>query len=195
MNEVSKIIFQLFELFMQNPIWQTLGILAFLVSIINFAFMKDKKFIIWTLIASIFWWIHFHSIWALAAAYINYFDVIKNALALKYERNKKWMYAFFAIYSLIWIFTFLNINLKTFSIWDYNYFSLFPTFCSLFSTYLVFNTRWIKMKSWFLLVVASWLVYNITYWSIWWVMTDLSLFLAWAFWIYKDLKEKNKTVN
>ncbi len=183
---------EIFALFLKNPVGQSIGLLAFLVSIINFVFLKDRKFIFATLVASIFWWVHFHIIWALTAAYINYFDILKNAVALKYERNKNWMCIFFLAYSLIWIWTFFDIDTKTLTIWKLNYFSLFPTFCALFSTFLVFKTRWIMMKWWFLIVVASWLVYNITYGSIGWVLTDGSLFIAWIVGIIKDLKNSWK---
>lgn len=178
----------LIETFLNNPLWQSIWLLGFLVSIINFLFLKDKKFIWWTLVASFFWWMHFYYIWALAASYINFFDVIKNWFALKYERNKNWMYIFIFSYFLIWVYTFLNFNISTLSIWELNYLSLFPTFSSLFSTFLVFKTRWIFMKAWFLFVVFSWLIYNISYWSIGWVMTDWSLFIAWIIWIIKDYK-------
>lgn len=179
----------IWNLFLENPFGQVVWIIAFLISIYNFLFCKDRKFIIVTAIASLVWWIHFFAIWALVAAYINFFDIFKNAASLKWERNKSWMWKFIIAYIIIWLYTFLNIDLNTFSIWELSYFSLLPTFSAIFSTYLVFMTNWVKMKMWFLLVVLAWLIYNIAFWSIWWVMTDLSLLVAWLIWTYRDTKK------
>lgn len=190
MEKIYLFFDEITSLFLENPLGQAFWILAFIISIVNFLFLRDKKFIFATLVASIFWGIHFQFIWALAAAYINYFDVLKNAMALKYERNKNWMYAFFVSYTIIWVWTFLNFDIFSLTFWEINYFSLFPTFCALFSTFLVFKTRGIVMKWWFLLVVCSWLVYNINYWSIGWVMTDGTLLIAGIIWIIKDFKSK-----
>ncbi|MDD5770553.1 MAG: YgjV family protein, partial [Candidatus Gracilibacteria bacterium] len=141
MQIFSKIYFDIIDLFLKNPIGQTVGFLAFFASIINFMYFKDKKFIWGTLIASIFWGIHFNFIGALTAAYINYFDIFKNAIALKYEKNKNWMWGFLLAYFIIGIGTFLNFDILKLEIGELNYFSLLPTFASIFSTILVFKTR------------------------------------------------------
>jgi hypothetical protein len=183
---------QLIDLFLQNPFWQTIWIIAFFISIYNFLYCRDKKFIIFTAIASLFWGVHFLFIWALTAAYINIFDIFKNISALKRERNKKWMWWFLIVYFFIWLYNFFSFDLETFNIWELNYYSLLPTFSALFSTYLVFMTRWIFMKWWFLIVVLAWFIYNIYFGSIGWVMTDIALFIVWIIWIYKDLKSNKK---
>lgn len=179
----------IWKLFLENPFGQTIWIIAFLISIYNFLFCKDKKFIIVTAIASLVWWIHFFAIGALVASYINFFDIFKNLASLKWERQKSWMWKFIFAYSIIWLYTFLNIDFLTLTIWELNYFSLLPTFSAIFSTYLVFMVRWVKMKLWFLLVVLAWLIYNLAFGSIGWVMTDLSLLVAWLIWTYKDTKK------
>ncbi len=185
------------ELFLKNPLAQSIWIIAFLISIINFSFMKWRNFIWGTLIASLFWGLNFFFLWAFAAAYINFVDVFKNAAALIWKKSKKALILFLIIYILIWIWNFLwiNFSFETYKItfWQISYLSLIPTFTALLSTYLVFKTTWVKMKAWFLVVVATWLIYNIYFWNIWWVLTDLSLWIAWIYWIIRDLKHERKT--
>lgn len=99
------------------------------------------------------------------------------------------MWKFIIAYFFIWLYTFLDIKLYPFSIWELNYFSLLPTFSAIFSTYLVFMTKWLWMKWGFLIVVVAWLIYNIAFGSIGWVMTDLTLLVAWIIGIYRDNKK------
>lgn len=178
---------------MENPVGQFFGFIAFWISVWNFLYCKDWKFILYTLIASVFWGIHFHIIGALTAAYFNYVDVFKNYFALKYEKNKKIMQGFLVLYVVLWIGMFLNIDIVHFRLGELNYLSLLVTFSALFSTFLIFKTRWVVMKFWFLVVVLCWLTYNINYWSIGWVMTDLTLLISGVIGIYKDLKEEKRT--
>jgi hypothetical protein len=53
------------------------------------------------MVASLVWGVHFGIIGLTAAALINGVDVIKNALALKYERNKYLAGLFVIIYIVI----------------------------------------------------------------------------------------------
>lgn len=180
------------ELFKENPWGQTAGMVAFIISIVNFWFLKNRQFIWWTLFASLAWWINFFLMWAFAAAYINFIDVFKNWAALAWEKSKKALVIFLIIYVFIGIWQFTNayaehwLNITTFIKW------FIPTFTALLSTYLVFRTTGVKMKAWFLIVVAFWLSYNIYFQNIGWILTDVSLWFMWIFWIWKDLKEERK---
>lgn len=184
-------------LFKENPLAQSIWLIAFVISVVNFGFMKWRNFVWWTLIASLAWGLNFFFLWAFAAAYINFFDVFKNAAALIWEKSKKALILFLIIYVLIWIWNFLwmKLSFETFKItfWELDFLSLIPTFTALLSTFLVFKTTWVTMKAWFLVVVATWLIYNIYFWNIWWVLTDSSLWFAWIYWIIKDLKHERKT--
>ena len=180
------------ELFKEKPWGQTAGMVAFIISIVNFWFLKNRQFIWWTLFASLAWWINFFLMWAFAAAYINFIDVFKNWAALAWEKSKKALVIFLIIYVFIGIWQFTNayaehwLNITTFIKW------FIPTFTALLSTYLVFRTTGVKMKAWFLIVVAFWLAYNIYFQNIGWILTDVSLWFMWIFWIWKDLKEERK---
>jgi len=176
----SILINNIFDIFLLNPIAQTLWLFAFFVSIYNFWFCKNKKFIFFTLIASIFWWFHFLALWLLSAAYINIVDVIKNALALKYEKNKYMTIWFIIIYIFISYFTYNSLI------------SLIPLATAILSTILVFYVRWIYLNIWFLFVIALWMTYNFIWHSIWWLSTDITLMTTWFFWVVKTIYKNKK---
>jgi len=164
------------EIFLGNPLGQTLWLIAFWVSVYNFLYCRDKKFILFALIASIFWGSHFFVLGLLSAAYINFVDVIKNALALRYEKNKYITLGFIMIYIIL---SYLTYN------WPL---SLIPLATAILSTILVFYVRWVYLNTWFMIVIAMWLVYNFTGWSIGGVMTDITLMVSWLIGIYKIIK-------
>ena len=180
------------DLFKQNPWWQSAWMVAFLISIINFWFLKNRNFVWWTLFASLAWWINFFLMWAFAAAYINFIDVFKNGAALAWEKSKKALIVFLIIYVFVGIFQFhsaymeYGLNITTFIKW------FIPTITALLSTYLVFKTTWVKMKAGFLVVVAFWLAYNLYFQNIWGILTDVSLWFMWIFWIWKDLRDEKR---
>jgi len=176
----SILINNIFDIFLLNPIAQTLWLFAFFVSIYNFWFCKNKKFIFFTLIASIFWWFHFLALWLLSAAYINIVDVVKNALALKYEKNKYMTIWFIIIYIFISYFTYNSLI------------SLIPLATAILSTILVFYVRWIYLNIWFLFVIALWMTYNFIWHSIWWLSTDITLMTTWFFWVVKTIYKNKK---
>lgn len=176
------------NIFLENILAQTIWIIAFFISSYNFLFCKDRRFIIFTAIASFFWWIHFLLLWfaseeilffwLLSAWLVNFFDIFKNLISLKYEKNLKLVLWITAIYIIIWIFT-------------YNwYISIIPTLTAIISTYLVFFVRWIYLNLGFLFIIVLWMIFNYISNSIWWLMTDIFLFFFWLFWIYKIWKGK-----
>lgn len=176
----------LLNIFLLNPYWQILWLIAFLISIYNFWFCKNKRFIFFTMLVSFVWWFHFLTLWLLSAAYINLVDIIKNALALKYEKNKYLTIWFILIYIIISFYTY-NSPI-----------SLIPLFTAIISTILVFYVRWIYLNIWFLFVIVLWMIYNSLWHSIWWLSTDIALMITWILWIfktiYKDKKEKKKNI-
>lgn len=172
------------DVFTQNMFWQIVWLIAFCISIYNFLFCKDKKFILVVAIASLVWWIHFMSIWLITAWLINFIDVFKNALALKYKKSNKIVITFVIFYIIVWILSY-----------DW-YISLIPTINALLSTFLVFYIRWVWLNLWFMFVVSLWWIYNFIGQSIWWLSTDITLFVVWTIWIIRiilsDKKNNNK---
>ncbi len=152
--------------FIEHPIWQSIWLVAFLVSIYNFLFCKNKKFIYVTAIASFVWGIHFYSIWLMSAALVNAVDVGKNLLAIKYKRSIKLSSIFVVFYLVL-----------PFFIFDW-YISLIPMVTAILWTYLVFYVRWVWLNVGFLFIIMMWFTYNYIWRSVWWSMTDLTLFIS-----------------
>jgi len=166
---------------MENSIiGQSIWFIALFFVFLWFKEADDKKLIIYLTIGSFFWWIHFSWLWLVAAAWINFFDIWKNFLGLKYEKNK-WLIVFFiSSYVLIWIVSYLYTQ---------NLSSLLPTFASIISVIWVFILRGIPLRISLLFVLLVWFIYNIIWGSIAWVTSDI--FLVWAT-IYGIYKIKNK---
>ena len=163
------------ELFRENPWGQWIWMIAFVISIVNFAIWKNKSFIFIMMIASGFWGAHFMLIWALAASAVQFFDVIKNLVALKYEKNKYLTIIFILAYLIIWFFTYKDV------------YSLIPILTSIFGVILVFYVRGVWLNIGYLGIISLWFIYNIYNNSIWGVMSDVVLFVVGIFWISRIL--------
>jgi hypothetical protein len=170
----------LIDLFIKEPVWQTIWVVAFVFSIYTFMFCKDKRFVFFNMIISIFWWAHFFALWLATAAYIHMVDILKNALALKFEKNKYLTLGFILVYIVISYFKF-----------DWMI-SLIPLVTAIISTILVFYVRGVYLNIWFLFVIALWMVYNYTGWSVWWLATDITLMVSWVFWVIKIINADKK---
>lgn len=190
MENIMFYINRVFDIFLQNPIPQSIWLIAFWFSAYNFLFCKDKKFIIFTAISSFFWSLHFLSLWLsttwvltmwlISAWIVNTFDIFKNLISLKYEKNIYWVIWITIIYLIIWFFT-----IDT-------YISVIPTITAIFSTYLVFYVRGIYLNIWFLFIILLYMIFNYFSHSIWWLSTDIFLFFFWIFWIIRMLREQKK---
>lgn len=179
---IDQVIQYFVDAYALNPIAQVIWGIAFLVSVYNFVFCQNKKFIIVTAIASAIWWAHFMSLWLLAAWLVNIFDVFKNLISLKYERNLKWVLWFSLIYIIIWYFSYSG-----------SWISIIPTITAILSTYLVFYVRGIWLNIWFLWIIALWMIYNYIWNSIWWLSTDIFLIWFWLLWILRQILQNKKT--
>ena len=178
--------YTIFDIFKENFYWQLIWLIAFIVSIYNFLFCKNKKFIFFTMVASLVWWIHFYSIGLIAAALINFVDVTKNALALKYEKSNKIVISYVVLYVIIWFITYDWLV------------TIIPTLTALLGTYLVFYVRWVKLNIGFMFVIILWSIYNFLWHSIGWLATDITLFITGTIWILKiiisDKKQRKKEI-
>jgi len=168
------------NVFLEEPIAQLIGLFALFFTIIWFVSKKDNIFIIFMVIASFLWWIHFFMLWLLSASFINFFDTIKNYLAFKYKKNKYIFIFFLFSYFLIGLIS-IDFN---------NYISIIPVFNSIFWLILIFYFKWIKLKLWFIFIVSLWFLYNYFWNSIAWMISDLILFFSWLIGVYNLSKSK-----
>ena len=165
------------DIFQANPLWQGVWFLAFFVAVYNFWFCKDQKFVILTWIVSILFWFHFISLWLMTAWVINFLDAFKNFISLKYEKNIYWVIWLSILYLCIGYFTYDG------------YLSLIPLWAALFSTYLVFYVRGIKLNLWFMVIVVAYMLYNYMWNSLWGFSTDVFLLFFGVFGIWNQLRE------
>ena len=178
---MNTLLTSLQAIFLENPIAQTIWVLAFLVSVYNFLFCKDKKFIIVTAIASALWWMHYLILGLFAAAWINLFDVFKNMIALKYKKNLPLVISFTLVYIIIWIYTYTG-----------QWISVIPTLTAILWTYLVFYVRWVWLNAWFIVIVLMWMSYNYIWNSIGWLWTDIFLIGFWIIGIIRQILTNKK---
>ncbi len=178
---MNTFLYTLQEIFFASIVAQIIWLFAFLVSVYNFLFCKDKKFIIVTAIASGVWWLHFMSLGLLSAGVINLFDIIKNILSLKYKRNIYWVSGFSVFYIIIGFFTYTGELV-----------SIIPTINAIISTYLVFYVRWIWLNIWFLFIIGLWMIYNYIWNSIGGLSTDVFLIGFGVIGIIRQILENKK---
>lgn len=179
MNIFDKI----YNIFLENPVWQTIGFIALIINIFAFVTSKDEKFLIFMAISSLVWWIHFYYLWLISAAYISFFDILKNIIALKYKKNKKLFIFLFLSYIIIWFFTF-NKN---------EIFSVIPIINSLLSLFFIYFLKEIKLKIWFLIILFLWFFYNYSGNSIAGIISDTILILSTIIGIFNIIYRRKKT--
>lgn len=168
--------------FMQNPIGQTIGFIALFVNIFAFITSKDQKFLIFMAISSAIWGIHFLYLWLLSAAFISFFDILKNIIALKYKKNTYIFWFLIISYTIIGIFTFQNENI----------FSIIPIINSILSVIFIYYLEWIRLKIGFLCILCFWLIYNFFGNSLGGMMSDIILIVSSFIGMYNVLKERRK---
>lgn len=168
------------ELLLSINIAQGIWIVAFIASMVTFLMKQDQKFILMMVLVSAIWSMHFFMLGLLSAALINFVDIFKNLLALKYKKNNYITWATIILYILIWMYTY-----SWWSIID-----ILPVIASLTSIYVVFQLQWIQMRLWFLWILLFWLIYNYTGWSIWGVMSDVSLIIVGLIGIWRIKRDK-----
>lgn len=166
--------------FYENPIWQLVWIIAFIVHIFASFIKNEKKFLIFFAFVSFLWWLHYHLMWYLSWAFVNYFEIFATLFVFRYKKNLKVFLFFCFSYLVIWYFT---ID------WS-EYFTIIPIFNAIITSYLSFFHTWFKLRIWICLTFIVRIVYSVSSHSIWWVTSDVVLFISWAIWAIKIKKEE-----
>jgi len=168
------------KIFSENPIWQTLWIVWFVLLMIAFSHKKDKHFYFWLMIWQFTYWVHFFIMWLYSGSFINFVNFIRTYVALKYKHIKILFYVFIFIYILIWFFTYTNI------------YSILPIISWILGVVAFLYFSWLKWRLLMLVIGVCWLVYAFMWKSIWWVMTELTIFTINLITIFRILKDKNE---
>lgn len=158
---IIEIIHSIIEIYLKDPIAQTMGLLGMITVIIALAQKDDKIVIELLLLANLFWGTHFLLMWVYAWFAAVIISVARWLLSLKYKRNKK-IFLWIVVTSLIfWVFTFQGTV------------SLFPIITSIVWAYWFFFLEKIRLRILMMMTSAIWLIYHIYIWSIWWAITQV----------------------
>ncbi len=148
------------------------------LAIVFFAFKEtdDRKLLIYLVLGSFVWSIHFWMLGLVAAAGINLFDVFKNLAWLKWKRNHYWMSFFIWSYILIWIFSYLYTK---------ELYSLLPTISSVLWVLWVLYFHGIAMRIFLLWTLLIWFLYNYIGGSYAGMTSDIILIFATLYGMWK----------
>lgn len=157
-------------------LWQIIWYIALAVVFFAFKETDDKKLLIYLAIGSGIWGIHFSFLWLIAAAGINFFDVFKNIIGLKYEKNNYWVSFFILSYICIGIGTYYYTQ---------NLISFLPTIASVLSAIAVFWFRGIPLRLILIGTLFVWFGYNFVGNSYAGMTSDIVLIWATFYGIFK----------
>lgn len=171
---------ELENIFFENPIWQIIWLIAFILWVIAFLHKKDKNLYIWIMVAQICWVIHFLFIWLYIWAFVNIIWILRSFVALKYKHVKQFIFIFIFFYLII---GFLDYN----TIVD-----IFPVLAWILWTLAFLYFSWLKWRIILLVCSSLWLIYNYIWDSIGWVVTEIFMIISWLITIFRLIKNKNE---
>ena len=156
-----------------NITWEFVWMIALVFNIISYLEKNDKMMFIMLAICSFFYWIHFLWLWLLTASFINFFDVFKNLVVIKYKKNIKLFSLFTVVYVIIW-----------FETGNWEILSYLLTFGSILSLFAAFYFRWISLRIVYLIVTFIYFFYSFAWNSISWMLTSLVFIITLSSSIY-----------
>lgn len=156
-----------------NITWEFVWMIALFFNIISYLERNDKMMFIMLAVCSFFYWIHFLWLWLLTASFINFFDVFKNLVVIKYKKNIKLFSLFTVVYVIIW-----------FETGNWEILSYLLTFGSILSLFAAFYFRWISLRIVYLIVTFIYFFYSFAWNSISWMLTSLVFIITLSSSIY-----------
>ena len=162
-------------------IWQIIGLIALSLQIISFIEKKDKSFFLFLSISSVFWAVHYFLLGLISWWWVNVLDVIKNYVGYKWWKSQIIFYGFWILYLFIGIYLF-----------DGSIYWIIPILASLLSIYAIFFSRWENLRVYYGIIMFLWLVYNILWFSIAGIITDILLIWELLYVYYKIVAEKKR---
>ncbi|NVP17855.1 YgjV family protein [Candidatus Gracilibacteria bacterium] len=110
-----------------NIFWEIIGLIALFFNVVSYTEKNDRMLFIMLAICSFFYGLHFLGLGLLTASFINFFDVFKNLIVIKYKKN---LYLF-----LLFTIVYLIIGYKTANGEILSYLLTFGSIISLFSAF------------------------------------------------------------
>lgn len=145
-----------------NIFWEIIWLIALFFNVISYTEKNDRMLFIMLAICSFFYWLHFLWLGLLTASFINFFDVFKNLIVIKYKKNLYLFLLFTIVYLIIWYKT-ANGEILSYLL----------TFWSILSLFAAFYFTWITLRIVYLLVTFIYLFYSIIWNSISGTLTSI----------------------
>lgn len=142
--------------------WEAIWFIALIFNLLSYLEKDDKKMFLLLATCSFFYWMHFYWLWLYTAAFINFFDITKNLLVIKYKRNLLIFFLYIISYIIIWWLTA-----------DWNIFSYLITSASILTIYWAFFLKWVNLRIFYLIATILYLIYSIIWHSIAWSVSGL----------------------
>lgn len=177
---MNNILNNLIQLYWENPLWQIIWVLAFIISMIAFLHKEDKKFYFVIVTANLLWTIHFYMVWLYIASFISIINLSRNLSALLVKKNLYLLLAFIILYIWTWYYFYTNTL------------SLLPVVWWIFATLWVLYFSWITGRWVLLLASFSWVIYAYLWWSIWWMLSEGMIIIVSTITIIRLIIDKKK---
>lgn len=154
--------------------------IAICVWFLSFLIKNDKKLLQVNALFNILMWSHLYLLWWFSGAYTLFFDAFKNILSTRYKYN----------IPLLAFFTLVNIGIL-FLTFDGSFLSLFPWIASISWTAGIFLLTWIRLRFLIMFVIVTWFLYNLSLYSIPWMLGSSGNFIAVLIWTLRILFTKS----
>lgn len=145
-----------------NIFWEIIWFIALFFNVISYTEKNDRMLFIMLAICSFFYWFHFLWLGLLTASVINFFDVFKNLIVIKYKKNLYLFLLFTIIYLIIWYKT-ANGKILSYLL----------TFWSIISLFSAFYFTWIPLRLIYILTNFIYLIYSYFWNSLSWTLTSI----------------------
>ncbi|MDD3793462.1 MAG: YgjV family protein [Candidatus Gracilibacteria bacterium] len=145
-----------------NIFWEIIGLIALFFNVVSYTEKNDRMLFIMLAICSFFYGLHFLGLGLLTASVINFFDVFKNLIVIKYKKN---LYLFISF-----VIVYLIIGYKTA---NGEVLSYLLTFGSILSLYAAFYFTGISLRIVYLIATFIYLIYSIVGNSISGILTSI----------------------
>lgn len=145
-----------------NIFWEIIWLIALFFNVVSYTEKNDRMLFIMLAICSFFYWLHFLWLGLLTASIINFFDVFKNLIVIKYKKNLYLFLLFTIVYLIIWYKT-ANGEILSYLL----------TFWSIISLFSAFYFTWIPLRLIYILTNFIYLIYSYFWNSLSWTLTSI----------------------
>lgn len=170
------------DIFLQNPLWQSLWIIAMLILFYWLTNKDDNRTLQIIMVSLVFWGTHFIAMEVYSWVVWSTIWILRTFLSMKYKYNKR-IFTWLIIITLIaWFFTYKDT------------YSLLPIIWSCISVYWYFFFDRIKLR--LFMIVTSFFWFSFSFWNalIWWMVNEVVVQIILLSTMYKMIQEEWKSI-